>query len=270
MSGSPLFPPRGLSPHAWGNRHQSLETTANFGSIPTRVGEPIPSPPARRLNRVYPHTRGGTPLGGRRERLHAGLSPHAWGNRWRHLPSFLPTGSIPTRVGEPGCLNLCRAPIRVYPHTRGGTYSWVPPGRESIGLSPHAWGNHFMNRTTGLGIGSIPTRVGEPPASASACSLDSVYPHTRGGTTVLSISLCCLRGLSPHAWGNPDAARMVNERWGSIPTRVGEPLSARRPHPSLRVYPHTRGGTIALPYHEHLKVGLSPHAWGNRSPNNSK
>ena len=53
--------------------------------------------------------------------------------------------------------------------------------------------------------------------------LDKVYPHTRGGTGLGVEMRDIVNGLSPHAWGNQELAKLEYMRRGSIPTRVGEP-----------------------------------------------
>ncbi len=112
---------KGLSPHAWGNRHECLARISLGGPIPTCVGEPDSHRLTHSLTRAYPHMRGGTTgtvnvlAGG------TGLSPHAWGNRTRKGPFLQPPGPIPTCVGEPIEDALKKMRTGAYPHMRGGT-----------------------------------------------------------------------------------------------------------------------------------------------------
>ena len=73
-----------------------------------------------------------------------------------------------------------------------------------------------------------------------------------------------MRGLSPHARGNPAGAHDARGRARSIPARAGQPPHhAQQAHIS-RVYPRTRGATGVQHGGKWLIEGLSPHARGNR------
>ena len=228
---------QGLSPHAWGNLTRIAPVTRPNGSIPTRVGEPGCGRGDRQKRRVYPHTRGGTQMTTLFVTAILGLSPHAWGNR----------------PGN-GHGDTARA---VYPHTRGGTRSPYRISSCVTGLSPHAWGNRLNRKLHCFLSGSIPTRVGEPDGNRVRIPRFSVYPHTRGGTPHHFWVFDTLTGLSPHAWGNPSRASCNTARVRSIPTRVGEPRSAKGRKAMYEVYPHTRGGTLGRRIHsDHAKRSI--------------
>ena len=217
----------GLSPHTRGNRPRVtwLPVKSTIGSIPAHAGEPVAYPaeshpsaaglsPHTRGNQrrrsnsvtvtscgVYPRTRGGTrhraagypALMGR-----PGLSPHTRGNlRNRPRVDAPVNGSIPAHAGEPSNKALGPPLVkRVYPRTRGGTTpteSWsTAHAGERLAPSPHRL------------IRSIPAHAGEPELHwRGRTDSNRVYPRTRGGTTIGSVT-----GL---------------QSTGSIPAHAGEP-----------------------------------------------
>ena len=192
---------------------------------------------------VYPHACGGTLWADGWLSIEKGLSPRLWGNHKEYSPERRLPGSIPTPVGEPS-LSLSALPVRrVYPHACGGTC--CSHGVQSVGrgLSPRLWGNQPVRRAAVVGLGSIPTPVGEP------------YAKVVSGPVV--------EGLSPRLWGNrvrqPDRVRPG----GSIPTPVGEPSLGIHGQAVARVYPHACGGTYDERREEDVAEGLSPRLWGN-------
>ena len=113
---------RGLSPHARGNHSAASGSSVESWSIPARAGKPMPYDRLLRWVRVYPRTRGETTCSAVNTVATPGLSPHARGNRTRHLSRSRGEGSIPARAGKPYVRPQHRATRRVYPRTRGETF----------------------------------------------------------------------------------------------------------------------------------------------------
>ncbi len=192
----------GLSPRGWGNRRRRAAACPGPGSIPTRVGEPCTLQGPAHPIQVYPHAGGGTINDGRHTRINAGLSPRGWGNPMDGVPDEMPIGSIPTRVGEPFLAAISTYRCWVYPHAGGGTPLTVWPIATRSGLSPRGWGNPIGSSTAVDGIGSIPTRVGEPTGAIRVRYVGGVYPHAGGGTSKTPKTTPEVVGLSPRGWGN--------------------------------------------------------------------
>src|SRR5690606_1428243 len=110
-------------------------------SIPARAGEPSTTLRCAEGLRVYPRSRGGTPLTSTSVIRPSGLSPLARGNRNRRRPRLHRPGSIPARAGEPLSPMPLKLPRMVYPRSRGGTIQKAAPGEREKGLSPLARGN---------------------------------------------------------------------------------------------------------------------------------
>ena len=91
------------------------------------------------------------------------------------------------------------------------------------GLSPLARGNHDPRPETGVRLGPIPARAGEPRRRASSRPTPWAYPRSRGGTRGLWCRITCNWGLSPLARGNLGAVRHAHAAEGPIPARAGEP-----------------------------------------------
>ena len=152
----------GLSPHLWGNHHGRQTGHRMRGSIPTPVGKPLSVSADTVTPEVYPHICGET-IARDFVLLEAeGLSPHLWGNRFAVSGCQAFLGSIPTPVGKPVGVILCKAITRVYPHTCGETLQWFQYLYEAVGLSPHLWGNPIGSMQCCSLSRSIPTPVGKP------------------------------------------------------------------------------------------------------------
>ena len=80
---------------------------------------------------------------------------------------------------------------------------------------------------------------------------------------VVPCSIAITTGLSPHTRGNQDAAWQAIKPHGSIPAHAGEPRCPCGRSALCKVYPRTRGGTLAGTYQTLTKEGLSPHTRGN-------
>ena len=91
----------------------------------------------------------------------------------------------------------------------------------------------------------------------------SVYPRVCGGTGHIDHVWYLYMGLSPRVRGNPDAARIVLARHGSIPACAGEPVSTRSSTTTTRIYPRVCGGTGDLMKLRLRWPGLSPRVRGN-------
>ena len=232
----------------WGNPFDAEHAHLLAGPIPTRVGEPPWPSRACLRTRAYPHACGGTGPVSTCPTLCPGLSPRVWGNPHDRGEAHRMTGPIPTRVGEPGRMDLIRKSIRAYPHACGGPICGAKRLRPARGLSPRVWGNRARYPARHFPAGPIPTRVGEPRmagvllsfhwayphACGGTCRRRAfrmpawAYPHACGGTSEWGIRSRARSGLSPRVWGNLNERRELSGCRGPIPTRVGEPPASRR------------------------------------------
>ena len=198
-------PPNGLSPRVRGNQGQIANPNTCNGSIPARAGEPHRIPVLPTLPAVYPRACGGTSR--RPSPFHrlSGLSPRVRGNRLVGGGSFALTRSIPARAGEPSAVLTAGFPIKVYPRACGGTGNRWFPCNSPIGLSPRVRGNRSWWAWSGLLLGSIPARAGEPEPQPEPVRRLRVYPRACGGTRCGGRQVGNRHGLSPRVRGNPSA-----------------------------------------------------------------
>ncbi len=216
----------GLSPHARGNQRGQKCGGARQGPIPACAGEPVLH--QLKLNAVgaYPRMRGGTPPAALPTQQRVGLSPHARGNRGAHIDDFAIEGPIPACAGEPFSECSLKGLTTAYPRRRGGTFGGVSWGGPRGGLSPHARGNLCDAGACQAATGPIPACAGEPCPACSPCAASRAYPRMRGGTNTMTVAMVAVRGLSPHARGNPCRSWRGFGRCGPIPACAGEPHSA--------------------------------------------
>ena len=78
-------------------------------------------------------------------------------------------------------------------------------------------------------------------------------------------AIMIIHGLSPQVWGSPIAIITGFVLLRSIPTGVGEPITATNSEGSDTVYPHRCGGALAGPHANLIGCGLSPQVWGSLS-----
>src|SRR5208282_447536 len=76
-------------------------------------------------------------------------------------------------------------------------------------------------------------------------------------------------GPSPHAWGEHRDGRFRRRRIRTIPTRVGRTRSRSNSATGYSDHPHTRGENATFSSAWPLCSGPSPHAWGERGPQES-
>ena len=152
-----------------------------------------------------------------------GLSPHARGNLGGQQNPRMYYGSIPACTGEPVAMRKRMQLLRVYPRMHGGTTKALLVLGVTLGLSPHARGNHSFKYTTLACSGSIPACTGEPDNRVSCTFPHKVYPRMHGGTLWVRHAASSDHGLSPHARGNQPVLQFSDEMVRSIPACTGEP-----------------------------------------------
>ncbi len=209
--------------------------------------------------------RGGTVVNRPSYARPGGLSPHARGNP---LAIGLPDtgrGPIPACAGEPRSVYSNDTLAGAYPRMRGGTMASMCWGLTGRGLSPHARGNPPSPFVQTHLLGPIPACAGEPCSETSHPLSRRAYPRMRGGTFATAFRYLKIRGLSPHARGNPAGTASGDGYEGPIPACAGEPQRGGRQHKCGRAYPRMRGGTRGVGLCGHPSWGLSPHARGNHA-----
>ena len=214
---------------------------------------------------AYPRSRGATDTVMSRRPPPVGLSPLARGNLGVVALFDLALGPIPARAGQP-----CQAAASLrlswaYPRSRGAT---APPRCRTAtlqGLSPLARGNPLRTPTRERRAGPIPARAGQPYAKRLTRLSAGAYPRSRGATACWLPRSRPPMGLSPLARGNHHQARRGHARAGPIPARAGQPEPCGRRRCPCTAYPRSRGATLIYATAQHIDVGLSPLARGNRS-----
>ncbi len=255
--------PRGLSPHARGNRDQIVDPDIWRGPIPACAGEPPGGRVCSRHRGAYPRMRGGTPAITWPSGPVKGLSPHARGNRTSTRDRAAFRGPIPACAGEPLRTRAFVSSVRAYPRMRGGTWCCCPAPCWAWGLSPHARGNLAVKAHFSRWTGPIPACAGEPQGRVSRRQIFGAYPRMRGGTVRRDSRPRWGGGLSPHARGNHVLLTFTLKPQGPIPACAGEPGHLTVHIDGAGAYPRMRGGTASVGHVETVGQGLSPHARGN-------
>ena len=165
------------------------------------------------------------------------------GNRQIVAKSTSTGRSIPACAGEPLLLLGCNRADGVYPRVCGGTCGLTQAVLWAEGLSPRVRGNRMMLPTVSDSERSIPACAGEPLSHRAVVGKHQVYPRVCGGTLLSCMEPFAVSGLSPRVRGNLSLLISFFLSCGSIPACAGEPCSALRLPPVLRVYPRVCGGT---------------------------
>ena len=126
------------------------------------------------------------------------------------------------------------------------------------------WGSRESRHPYGYARRSIPTCVGQPPATLRQRTQTWVYPHVCGAAYSRRDHLDIGTGLSPRVWGSLPSVIPFLVFHRSIPTCVGQPLYRAIKHRATRVYPHVCGAAAQLACGRKSRVGLSPRVWGSR------
>jgi len=192
-----------------------------------------------------------------------GLSPRVRGSPAFARPPRDAAGSIPARAGEPLCGRSRRCKIGVYPRACGGALLTFGRVQGDVGLSPRVRGSRVEAALKSMGPGSIPARAGEPASACARMCADGVYPRACGGAWGTGLEQQSRGGLSPRVRGSPHQLRRAERRFGSIPARAGEPMSAGRFTPASGVYPRACGGADRADWAKAELAGLSPRVRGS-------
>ena len=256
---------RGLSPRVRGNLDAAAPQRSTQGSIPAGAGEPERHRCRKYDHGVYPRGCGGTTSTNLLAGFTKGLSPRVRGNRTATPRPRGDLGSIPAGAGEPKSGRSSAPRNSVYPRGCGGTSSSTSGTSLSRGLSPRVRGNQVDDRHPPPRRGSIPAGAGEPTASDTTGTPDTVYPRGCGGTVQRDSLESSCRGLSPRVRGNLLRVLIHVDRDGSIPAGAGEPWSAGRGNGRSRVYPRGCGGTSRSRTGRPGSSGLSPRVRGNQA-----
>ena len=203
-----------------------MDVLRDIRSIPTCVGQPCRYSGVSYCDKVYPHVCGAAVKPAWDGVVAGGLSPRVWGSHPMCHRCATSCGSIPTCVGQPRRNSGREATMKVYPHVCGAATEPRENGLPARGLSPRVWGSLWFGCFACRPAGSIPTCVGQPSTSADAACAPSVYPHVCGAAHAMWIVIGSVMGLSPRVWGSPITGLYDGLALRSIPTCVGQPLSA--------------------------------------------
>ena len=252
----------GPSPRGWGIPACPIVLPGCRRTIPTRVGNTPHSGHAPL--RVPDHPHAGGEYKRDRDALDAqdGPSPRGWGIPTTVTPVFPMTRTIPTRVGNTDQCNVLHVVTMDHPHA-GGEYSACPPSLDSLsGPSPRGWGirRHVVKGM--LHFRTIPTRVGNTMATPRNINSATDHPHAGGEYLSLRLASRSMVGPSPRGWGIPLTSTNSCRPSRTIPTRVGNTLSASLDARQLTDHPHAGGEYLCPNYGPGTRVGPSPRGWG--------
>ena len=257
------IPRIGLSPRVWGSLVGRKQRDHPKRSIPTCVGQPEARIERLEITPVYPHVCGAALFRHHAKRGWFGLSPRVWGSLPDCVLAIGGDGSIPTCVGQPISFLQTTWIIGVYPHVCGAAGTLMTPTPQHQGLSPRVWGSPMAISVAKIGVGSIPTCVGQPVCVRHLICFSWVYPHVCGAAYVGICSRDKTEGLSPRVWGSHYLRHPPAALQGSIPTCVGQPCLATRSGNCRRVYPHVCGAAPDADEAGSNAEGLSPRVWGS-------
>ena len=173
-------------------------------------------------------------------------------------------GSSPRAWGALTATTSAARRRRDHPHERGEHCCFTGVLGACVGSSPRAWGTRVGRAVLAVGVGIIPTSVGNTPSRSllPVCWRD--HPHERGEHLDEKGERSLNEGSSPRAWGTqvPDVRLRCVE--GIIPTSVGNTAALL---PELRKegdHPHERGEHDGQGLIFGAGRGSSPRAWGTR------
>ena len=149
----------------------------------------------------------------------------------------------PTRVGT-ACRGTGKARCEVvHPHSRGDSVSHVQRGGVAWGSPPLAWGQRRDGCRLPDRCGFTPTRVGTAFAGDRRWGRSPGHPHSRGDSVPAVMRTRAASGSPPLAWGQRELLSLTNLKDRFTPTRVGTAPAAASDSQTIRVHPHSRGGT---------------------------
>ena len=213
--------------------------------------------------RVYPHVCGAARPGHPLACPSKGLSPRVWGSLTKKPARTISGRSIPTCVGQPKVSIDIVSIAKVYPHVCGAADNIVRATQIGQGLSPRVWGSLGEMYGEEGRSWSIPTCVGQPPASTAYRATTTVYPHVCGAAVGRPALVEIVSGLSPRVWGSRLGTLSLRSSTRSIPTCVGQPPPPHSASCPVQVYPHVCGAAILVIIKQPAVWGLSPRVWGS-------
>ncbi len=232
----------GPSPRPWGTRPRTRSPPPSWRSIPTPVGNAALPGSGTTTRAVHPHARGERALESATHSQKSGPSPRPWGTRRGSRPRRRESRSIPTPVGNASGRPSLSGLRAVHPHARGERCHSATMAGSVSGPSPRPWGTPELLDYRGALIRSIPTPVGNAPASTRAAGRPTVHPHARGERVRFA-----------------DRAAL---RRRSIPTPVGNAAASCRSPARVPVHPHARGERTSFCGPVFEPSGPSPRPWG--------
>ena len=257
-------PMRGPSPRGWGIRMEQQYRVAHERTIPTRVGNTVPSHHYSNSSADHPHAGGEYWTNGAVLITNTGPSPRGWGIPDRQLSEHRTARTIPTRVGNTVSSQIFIEPSTDHPHA-GGEYLHSQRELERLaGPSPRGWGILDAVYMSGSGSRTIPTRVGNTRHDIVAPCCNPDHPHAGGEYALEWMTEWHEVGPSPRGWGILSAFNPTNNNMRTIPTRVGNTSCTRGRSSGHPDHPHA-GGEYSVAVHVPIAdSGPSPRGWGIR------
>ena len=232
----------------------------------TRGDGPLHQRRPSRYPRASPHTRGWTPLRGRRQRFVHGFPAHAGMDPSRPHVQMSASGLPRTRGDGPVVHRRGRVRYRASPHTRGWTSASRRLPVPDHGFPAHAGmdprSSRFLMRPSRLPR----TRGDGPVGSVVALRPNPASPHTRGWTVGAVRAVHAERGFPAHAGMDPSASVSTRSHTGLPRTRGDGPDAAMVGAVPRAASPHTRGWTLRLARAVQRLTGFPAHAGMDPTP----
>ena len=191
----------GPSPRGWGEPPGRQSDDQAHRTIPTRVGRTIPRRTRGRGTSDHPHAGGENIVLDESSILKSGPSPRGWGELAPKPGRFLPSRTIPTRVGRTGTRAPSNRTRTDHPHAGGENVEGPEPVASEIGPSPRGWGELSGVLVVVWLWRTIPTRVGRTITPGNQCDPAPDHPHAGGENSGSASKLRATIGPSPRGWG---------------------------------------------------------------------
>ena len=159
---------------------------------------------------------------------------------------------------------VIRLPVGLIPAHAGKTRWAIDTINSKGGSSPLTRGKHVIVNVHCPTRGLIPAHAGKTHSAGSDPSIPRAHPRSRGENALQWSSCRPYRGSSPLTRGKPQFGSHLIIRQGLIPAHAGKTSWSRRPTPTVRAHPRSRGENSSSPRTPPTWAGSSPLTRGKR------
>ena len=254
----------GSSPLTRGKRIRQIRTVAGRRLIPAHAGKTRRPPRARSTSTAHPRSRGENGVGGGRVTMSVGSSPltrgkHQSGGRRRRR-----MGLIPAHAGKTPGSRSTGLSAWAHPRSRGENTCLAGRTGRRAGSSPLTRGKPATYQVTAKLGGLIPAHAGKTALAASPSGSWRAHPRSRGENSTPKKLPSKLPGSSPLTRGKPGRVPRGMHARGLIPAHAGKTSWNRRPTPTARAHPRSRGENLTGRQGLGKSWGSSPLTRGKR------